>query len=122
MSNMNKENNLSVSESTVYVMSDDTFLGFFDADGSVLLNLDSRERNNQPVAEGIQPIGIRVYYYIGQSLSKADTVQKVVGRRPHGSEASSTRRPRLVVLDDVCGRLVQKSLPGRLYKTAKTLN
>lgn len=82
---MCKENNLSESESTVYVMSDGTFLGFFDTDGGVLLNLESYERDNQPVAEGHQPIGIRVYYYIGQSLSKKDTIQKTVEK--FGAEA-----------------------------------
>lgn len=75
---MCNQNNLSDSESTSNVMSDDTLLGFFDADGSVLINLESYERKNKPVAEGNQPIGFRVYYYFGQSLSKADTIKKVV--------------------------------------------
>lgn len=74
---MCNQNNLPESESTTYVMSDDTLLGFFDADGSILLNLESYKRKDKPVAEGNQPIGIRVYYYVGQSLSKTDTVQKL---------------------------------------------
>ena len=75
---MCNQNNLSGSGSTTYVMSDETLLGFFDADGSVLINLESYERkNNKTGSEGKQPIGIRVYYYVGQSLSKKDTVQKV---------------------------------------------
>lgn len=74
---MSNQNNLSESESTTYVISDDTVLGLFDADGSILLNLESYERKNKPVGEGNQPFGIRVYYYVGQSLSKTDTVQKL---------------------------------------------
>jgi len=51
-------------------MSFDTFLGFFDADGSVLIKLYSQE--NVAVK-----VGVYIVYYIGQSLSKADTVIKV---------------------------------------------
>lgn len=56
---------------TKYVMSDDVALGFFDADGSILLTTDFRI-----YPSGKKAISYRVTYEINQSLSKTDLVLK----------------------------------------------
>lgn len=50
-----------------YTMSDETALGFFDADGGILLNIDKKENHT---------LSFKVSYYLGQSNSKVDATQK----------------------------------------------
>jgi hypothetical protein len=59
-----------------YVMPDDMVLGVFDSDGSVLIVIDSHEKDSM-VVHGNQPFGLRVLYYLEQSVSKTDLVLKV---------------------------------------------
>jgi len=49
------------------------------------------------------------------AVPKDKLLSQLVGRLV---EASSTRRPRLGVLDDVCGRLVQEKLMTNLFLTS----
>lgn len=54
-----------------YVMSDDTALGFFDADGSILIGTDYRSYES-----GKTGLSHKVVYFLGQSLSKKHAVEK----------------------------------------------
>jgi hypothetical protein len=56
-----------MTNSNSYVMSDDTALGVFDTDGTVLLNVEKRNEVFQ----------YRVFYALEQSSSKADLVSEV---------------------------------------------
>lgn len=56
--------------SNKYVMSNDMALGFFDADGSVLLE------SEKATHESVNSISYSVNYFLGQSLSKTDAVEK----------------------------------------------
>ena len=54
-----------------HVMSDDMALGFFDADGSVLISTDYTSNKS-----GKTGVSFRVIYLLGQSLSKKDLTEK----------------------------------------------
>jgi hypothetical protein len=54
---------------TSYVMSDDMALGLFDADGGIIMGADKKETVNPSIA-------FKVTYFLGQSLSKRDAVEK----------------------------------------------
>lgn len=56
-------------------ISDDMFLGAFDADGGHLIEIDSYLRSS-----GGQPCNIRVRYVFGQSNSKLDLVKKMADK------------------------------------------
>lgn len=60
-----------MNNSTQYIMSDDMALGFYDADGWVILGTDWRTSPN-----GTKSISYKVVYGVGQSLSKQDIVLK----------------------------------------------
>ena len=74
----------------MYVMSDDTALGFFDADGSVLISTDYRSYES-----GKTGLSYKVVYFLGQSLSKKDAVenfaQKFGGKTLVDNESSEFR-------------------------------
>lgn len=53
------------------LLSDDMALGFFDADGSVLMNTTFRKNSVLR-----NTLGFQVLYFVGQSLSKVESVQK----------------------------------------------
>lgn len=54
-----------------HIMSDDMALGFFDADGGILLCTENKENKS-----GKNSIVYKVVYFLGQSPSKADAVEK----------------------------------------------
>lgn len=54
-----------------YIMSDDMALGFFDADGAVLLDVDKKKNTFLS-----NSLSFKVVYFLGQSLSKKDAVAK----------------------------------------------
>ena len=54
-----------------YIMSDDMALGFFDTDGGVLLSVEKKTYGS-----GKKSLSFKVTYFLGQSPSKMDAVEK----------------------------------------------
>jgi hypothetical protein len=103
---------------SLFVMPDDMYLGALDADGSVIIAIDSRVNRSGSK----EPFGIRVAYEFAQSNTSADLVEKVAAKFGGKARLNGPNTVFRVGCNGVPGKKIRLFLqnnkplyPGRLH-------